>query len=1538
MGSLSNLYISQSYQSLIHLATNNTASATLIDLQDGLGNSIGVSVNTGGDLFLSGSLTASLQQGYLYVGDADGKTYAFPTSSLVTNINTGSLVTTSSFNQYTASTDNRLNNLESTSASVNISISNLNSTTASQAISISNLNAYTQSNDQKWNNLGNQSGSWVSASITGSSVVDIFNTIADYQFTYTKGDGTQQTVTLNAPTQTDITSLNEFTASQLDINSGYNTFTQSANTQLTNLASSQSIDNAKWNTLGGQSGSWITESETGSFARYDVSNPWSANQTFTNISAISASFTYVQTTYETSSVIYSSGSNIFGDELTDTQTLSGSVKVQGSLTVNGIPVQTSSVDISSLNAFTASQETKNTTLENVTSSLQQFTQSADSRLDNLEAATSSYAISSSVAAVDAAQQSQINSLIAATGSYLTASVPLDSLNAFTASQELLNTTFATTASNTFTGIQTINSALQLGDGFITPVNIYANALTSGQLYIGSDLQILGTLTASLQEGYALVGDASNRTTLVATSSFGGTINTGSFATTGSNTFVGNQTISGSLFQSGSLIQNGISEISGTINITGSTTIKGTTRFENSSTTITGSLLISGSTTQIGNNLLVGTTTLSGSVFVSGNIEVTNGAYLITHNVKAAGSNGLQILANNNSVIASMGEGGGTQARFYGSLSANSFSASTINGLGNPLAFSTSVDSRLNNLEAATSSYVTSAITASSLVTASVNLNTITFTKGDASTFNITVNTGSGGSTTDISSLNQFTASQELLNTTFATTGSNTFTGVQNIENLLYIKENGNPLIYTQFSQDLLTNKLQISQAGASGIQLNGIDLNVGGTFTASLQEGYVWAGGAGNISTLVATSSFGGGGTTDISSLNAFTASQETKNTTLESVTSSLQSYTASQNTINTNVGLSASLYEAKFATIGTQSGSWGAGGSIDTGSFATTGSNVFTGIQTFADAGLNATSLVSTSGSLMLVAKSYNSSSAHMTASANLVNLIFKDNNNSGSAIITGSNNIIGNPSAPTADYRRYVSNGNIALFGTLPQLTSSMAFPVSMNGNFLQTNANNIIARGPVSSSTWTLAANFIQGTVNIGTVAFPANRLVSGLTLSTNTIPGSLAIFAHQNSLTSSLTVTANNINGTAQLFANSSSITFSNNIVLDNSLTWNNNYYSNSVGLGLPQANRNLFLGTSNTITTTGVAGAVAVAQQPNINNNIIGGTSNTLFINATNASTSTQLVSNIIYGNTLIVTGSSTFNGANIGSAFFGRYNANDGRRNSTAGTIFAVGTGTAAGSRKTGFLIDSGSNTFIEGTLNVSGSTILTGSIISVDNSSNATNTIIGLNALGMGSAGAQPLAVGNTISIAIGNGAMRFASGSSQNVAIGNNALLITTGSGNFALGSEAMANNTIGAGNIAIGQNALNANRTGNNNVVIGTNSGFKTSGSFNTFVGDSSGYNITGSQNTIIGRYQGSTGESFDNNIILADGNGTIEARFDGDWQFYDNVNVTGSLSVSSYTILSSVSSSLNFADDAAAAAGGVPLGGLYRTGNAIQIRLA
>jgi hypothetical protein len=63
--------------------------------------------------------------------------------------------------------------------------------------------------------------------------------------------------------------------------------------------------------------------------------------------------------------------------------------------------------------------------------------------------------------------------------------------------------------------------------------------------------------------------------------------------------------------------------------------------------------------------------------------------------------------------------------------------------------------------------------------------------------------------------------------------------------------------------------------------------------------------------------------------------------------------------------------------------------------------------------------------------------------------------------------------------------------------------------------------------------------------------------------------------------------------------------------------------------------------------------------------------------------------------------------------------------------------------------------------------------------------------------------------------------------------------------------------------------------------------------------------------------------------------------GDSTLTGNTTLTNSGSTSvtitdGYIILTEVSQSLNFADDTAAAAGGIPLGGLYRNGNFIQIR--
>jgi hypothetical protein len=198
MGNLSNLYISKSYQSLIHLETDDTASSTLVGLQDGLGNSIGISVNTSGSLSISGSFTSSLQEGYVWVGNGSGRTILVPTSSFdgTTDLSALNAFTqsqdtkNSTLATYTASVDTKFNTIGTQSGSWDNTA--LNAFTQSQEAKNSTLATYTGSNDTKWNTLGGQTGSYVTSAITGSSIITA--SINNDDITFTKGDGSQFTI------------------------------------------------------------------------------------------------------------------------------------------------------------------------------------------------------------------------------------------------------------------------------------------------------------------------------------------------------------------------------------------------------------------------------------------------------------------------------------------------------------------------------------------------------------------------------------------------------------------------------------------------------------------------------------------------------------------------------------------------------------------------------------------------------------------------------------------------------------------------------------------------------------------------------------------------------------------------------------------------------------------------------------------------------------------------------------------------------------------------------------------------------------------------------------------------------------------------------------------------------------------------------------------------------------------------------------------------------------------------------------------------
>jgi hypothetical protein len=453
--------------------------------------------------------------------------------------------------------------------------------------------------------------------------------------------------------------------------------------------------------------------------------------------------------------------------------------------------------------------------------------------------------------------------------------------------------------------------------------------------------------------------------------------------------------------------------------------------------------------------------------------------------------------------------------------------------------------------------------------------------------------------------------------------------------------------------------IALFKAGAGGI-------NSAGALTASLQQGYVWVGGAGDVSTLVATSSF-----------------------------------------------------------------------TINTGSFATTGSNTFTGDQTLIDNAGNFYTISDASGSMMLVAKGFTSASAHLSASsAGIGNFIFKTNSNTADTIISGSNNIFTNPAAPTAGFKRYIGGNSNTYLGpaAVPQISASMAFSPAMNQNNI---VGVVTMRGPVSSSAYSMLQNNILGTVSIGPNATSnAEKLTSGLSMTTNNILGTLNITANQSALTgSTTTLTSNTIAGTVSLQLSSSAVSMLNNIINDAGFTFTNQFFSSSAGLGSVAVNRNNIAGQSNSIIVVG-AQPTASTNATSFSDNFIGGGANILYGDIANArivSTNAyhNAIRNIIFGNGLIVTGSSLLSDTtSFGSAFFGRWNSIDGNKDLTNETIFAVGTGTSTSARKTGFLIDSGSNTFIEGTLNVSGSLLLNGTpITSISTGSFATtgsNTFFG--------------------------------------------------------------------------------------------------------------------------------------------------------------------------------------------------------------------
>jgi hypothetical protein len=141
----------------------------------------------------------------------------------------------------------------------------------------------------------------------------------------------------------------QLSASYISLSASYNTFSGSASTRITTVSSSQQDISSSllqvsasyialsgsYNIFSGSASTRVTKIEN-NYATTG-SNSFRADQSITGSLVVSSTITaqtlVVQTV--TSSIVYSSGSNIFGNALTNTQTFTGSVNITGSINQYG---------------------------------------------------------------------------------------------------------------------------------------------------------------------------------------------------------------------------------------------------------------------------------------------------------------------------------------------------------------------------------------------------------------------------------------------------------------------------------------------------------------------------------------------------------------------------------------------------------------------------------------------------------------------------------------------------------------------------------------------------------------------------------------------------------------------------------------------------------------------------------------------------------------------------------------------------------------------------------------------------------------------------------------------------------------------------------------------------------------------------------------------------------------------------------------------------------------------------------------------------
>lgn len=422
----------------------------------------------------------------------------------------------------------------------------------------------------------------------------------------------------NAPLiNSDLTSLNNFTQSQQSVNTNLNAFTSSASDRLNNIELTTASLQTQINGLSSVTGSYVT---TGSFNAYTQSTDGRLN----NIELTTASLQVEVDNLQSVTGSYATtGSNTFNGD----QIVNGNSKQ----TFNA-PAADTQVDIAAVNGANID----GTSYTNVFFGMQDYPSSGDQYKDafvfdywtDFNYTTGSEFIVS---------PKRIGGTMLLSGS-----VPGDTRTGISQLRDLGGKTFLNQYANLMNigAVQGItNDQILIGNGGLAFLRISSlkNEITgsqtiisgSGGLQVTGSVDITGTFTASLQQGYVWVGDTNGRTTTVSTGSFGG----GGAAFP----FTGDAQISGSLGVTGSM--------SGFVNTLSVSSQTASVNFNDGNMFVI--TLPTGSVTHFTpSNIKAGQTI---NIQISQAASATTGSVTFSPNVRFAGGNDYQATATGSAI-------------------------------------------------------------------------------------------------------------------------------------------------------------------------------------------------------------------------------------------------------------------------------------------------------------------------------------------------------------------------------------------------------------------------------------------------------------------------------------------------------------------------------------------------------------------------------------------------------------------------------------------------------------------------------------------------------------------------------------------------------------------------------------------------------------------------------------------------------------------------------------------------------------------------